>query len=114
MMITTALEKALAQEGIHLTHLATLYALYTSSSAADPVCQRELAQKVGCSNGNMTQLLDLLEKKDLIKRLRDSRDRRYIRVSISPQGIKLLKRVIPRCSRILEKFNHILPEGVLV
>jgi DNA-binding MarR family transcriptional regulator len=111
MTIAGSLEKALASEGLHLTHLATLYSLYTSS-ATNPVCQRELAERVGCSTGNMVQVLDTLEKKGFVKRLRDPHDRRYIRVSISPQGIRFLKKLIPRCTRILERFNHILAEGV--
>ncbi len=54
------------------------------STPALPI--KELCSKLKLSPGRMTQILKLLEKKKLVIRKTDSRDKRNITVSIRPKG----------------------------
>ncbi len=42
---------------------------------------------------DITRLLDRLEKRDLISRCRETKDRRMVVARITPQGLKLLARL---------------------
>jgi DNA-binding MarR family transcriptional regulator len=49
-----------------------------------------LARNVRVSHPTMTGILDRLEKRGLVRRTRDTRDRRRITASVTPHGIELL------------------------
>jgi MarR family transcriptional regulator, organic hydroperoxide resistance regulator len=55
------------------------------------LCCREVAERMITRDPDITRLLDRLEKRDLIARSRDSKDRRVITVRITTGGQKLLK-----------------------
>jgi len=61
-----------------------------------PLTQRDLAQKLLKSGGNMTLVIDNLEKRQLVKRDRQSDDRRCILVQLTEQGRTLIQEVFPR------------------
>lgn len=113
------LEEILKKKRLNLTQLLTLYSL---AGSREPVCQRELAERVGCTGGNMTQVLDQLARRRLVRRIRDPRDRRYIRVSLTPKSALLLQELVPVCNAFLERlfrersqrffpFNPVVPGG---
>lgn len=97
------MEESLSPLGVNVTQILTLYTLHSLYPSGEPACQRELAEEVGCSGGNMTQVLDQLESRGFVRRLRDPQDRRYIRVSLTPAGEELLVQAIPRCEEKLEE-----------
>ena len=45
------------------------------------------------NQGNITRLLDRLEKRGLISRSRETKDRRMVMTRITPEGLKLLARL---------------------
>ena len=55
-----------------------------------PLCQRDIAAKILKSSGNITLVIDNLEKRGLVKRQRDSVDRRYFTVSLTETGSELI------------------------
>ncbi len=55
------------------------------------LCCREVAQRMVTRDPDITRLLDRLERRSLLARSRDSRDRRIITVRITAAGQKLLK-----------------------
>jgi MarR family 2-MHQ and catechol resistance regulon transcriptional repressor len=61
-----------------------------------PLRTTELARKLLRSPGNMTTVLDNLEKSGLIRRQQESADRRCTTVSITPRGSALMREVFPR------------------
>lgn len=61
-----------------------------------PLCQRELADKVLKSAGNMTTVVDNLERRDLVERQRDGDDRRVVTVHLTTRGEQLIRAVFPR------------------
>ncbi len=60
-----------------------------------PLTPGELSSKLLKSTGNMTLVLDNLEKHGLIRRERISTDRRVIRVSLTEAGDALIRQVFP-------------------
>jgi MarR family 2-MHQ and catechol resistance regulon transcriptional repressor len=61
-----------------------------------PLCQRELAEKVLKSAGNMTTVVDNLERRGLVERRRDGSDRRIVTVHLTEEGEALVREVFPR------------------
>lgn len=61
-----------------------------------PLRTTELARKLLRSPGNVTTVLDNLEKSGLVRREQESADRRCTIVSITPRGSALLREVFPR------------------
>ncbi len=50
----------------------------------------EIAARMITRDPDITRLLDRLEKRELISRCRETRDRRMVRSRITPEGLKLL------------------------
>ncbi len=61
-----------------------------------PLCQRELAEKVLKSAGNMTTVIDNLERRGLVERERKSDDRRVVTVHLTDSGERLIREAFPR------------------
>jgi MarR family 2-MHQ and catechol resistance regulon transcriptional repressor len=60
-----------------------------------PMCQKTLGEKLLKSGGNVTVIVDNLEKRRLVQRTRDSADRRLITVSLTDAGRETISRIIP-------------------
>lgn len=60
-----------------------------------PMCQRDVGTKLLKSGGNITMVVDNLEKRGLVIRERDTEDRRFITVTLTPAGRKLIEEVFP-------------------
>ncbi|HEY8347216.1 MAG TPA: MarR family transcriptional regulator [Symbiobacteriaceae bacterium] len=54
----------------------------------------ELCQKVGSACSTATDLIDRMERNGLVERVRDPRDRRVIRLHITPKGEEVVERVV--------------------
>ncbi len=53
----------------------------------------EIANRMITRDPDVTRLLDRLEKRDLISRCREAKDRRTVMARITPEGLKLLVRL---------------------
>lgn len=53
----------------------------------------ELAQRVGCQTSNLTPVVDRLARAGWLRRSRRARDRRAVRVRLTPKGEALRQRV---------------------
>jgi len=60
---------------------------------ADGLSQRELAHGMGIGGPALVRHLDRLEEKGLVKRRRDDRDRRITRITITPAGRQVHRRL---------------------
>ncbi len=61
-----------------------------------PLCQSELAQKLLKSGGNLTLVVDNLEKAGFVARERDPADRRFVMVKLTPKGQEFISALFPK------------------
>ena len=61
-----------------------------------PMHQRRIGSKLLKSGGNVTMVIDNLEKRGLVQRRRDQKDRRYVSVHLTPAGERMIREVFPR------------------
>jgi len=94
------------KEGLTTSQFGVLEALFHLG----PLCQKELASKILKSSGNMTLVIDNLEKRSLVRRTRDAEDRRYYRIHLTDQGRDLMTSLFPRhAQRIREEMASLSP-----
>jgi MarR family transcriptional regulator, 2-MHQ and catechol-resistance regulon repressor len=75
-----------------------------------PLCQKDLATKLLVSGGNITLVVDNLEKRELVTRERNAEDRRLVTVSLTPTGRKLIAAVFPKqLATIVARFSILTP-----
>ena len=91
----------LPAHNLTISQFGVLEALYHLG----PMCQRQLAQKILKSSGNMTMVIDNLEKRNLVVRVRDVKDRRAFTIQLTPDGERLIAEIFPdQAQRIAEAF----------
>jgi len=100
--VTSRVIRHLDDDGLTVSQFGVLEALFHLG----PLSQRELAQKILKSGGNVTMVIDNLEKRGLVKRERDDKDRRLYRVTLTPLGRKLIKNIFPlHADKIASQMN---------
>jgi MarR family 2-MHQ and catechol resistance regulon transcriptional repressor len=73
-----------------------------------PMCQRTLGQKLLRSGGNITMVVDNLEKHGWVRRERQEDDRRMVVIHLTPQGRKLIEGIFPEHARSIQKEMSVL------
>jgi MarR family transcriptional regulator, 2-MHQ and catechol-resistance regulon repressor len=73
-----------------------------------PLHQKELSRKLLKSGGNITVVVDHLEQRGLVRRVRDAEDRRHITVHLSVAGRRLIAGVFPRHARGMRELMAVL------
>lgn len=92
--------------GVTITQFAALEALLHRG----PLFQSELATKLLKSGGNLTLVVDNLERDGLVSRERDETDRRFIRVALTAKGRKFISTLFPRVAASLAReFSALTP-----
>jgi len=86
------LEPLLNEAGLTVTQLGVLEVILHKGA----MTHRDLRRKVLTSAGNMTDLVDKLEARGLVRRVRDEADRRLVRVELTEQGQNLIEVLFPR------------------
>jgi DNA-binding MarR family transcriptional regulator len=72
--------------------------------------QRELAEKASKDRPNVTRILNLLEKNELIKRVPHPNDKRSVRVYLTKLGKNLQKELTPIVINFIEECFKNVPE----
>jgi MarR family transcriptional regulator, 2-MHQ and catechol-resistance regulon repressor len=89
--VASRLAPGLARAGLTPTQLGVLEALLHLG----PLGQRTLGAKLLMSGGNITAVVDNLERRKLVHRERSSDDRRNVTVHLTPEGRRLIARIFP-------------------
>lgn len=98
------LNEWLNAEGLTESQFGILEALYHLG----PMCQKDLGQKILKSGGNITKVVDNLEKRYLVERSKNQEDRRFFTVHLTADGEKLISEVFPRqLGRIIDQFEDL-------
>jgi len=87
--VTSRVHRVLATPKLTISQFGVLEALYHKG----PLCQRDIASKILKSTGNITLVIDNLEKQNLVKRERDNEDRRYLTIHLTAAGAALIAKV---------------------
>jgi MarR family 2-MHQ and catechol resistance regulon transcriptional repressor len=97
--VAMRLSAGLGQHGITTSQLGILEALFHLG----PMCQRALGDKLLRSGGNITMVIDNLEKHGLVQRVRQKDDRRMIAIHLTLAGRTLISRVLPQHAKEVVK-----------
>ena len=89
--VSTRVHDALPDK-MTVTQFGVLEALYHIG----PLCQGELAEKLLRSGGNLTLVVDNLEKAGLVTRERDPADRRFVVVKLTETGTETISALFPK------------------
>ena len=89
--VTARAHRQLSAFGLSFSQFGVLEALYHIG----PMSQSEVGQKILRTSGNMTMVIDNLEKRDLVKRERSQADRRFLIVHLTEKGRKLISKIFP-------------------
>ena len=89
--VLARVEANLASHGLTLNQLGVLEAILHKG----PLTHRELGRKVLTSAGNMTDVVDKLEQRGLVRRVRHPGDRRSVKVELTEEGHKLIEDLFP-------------------
>src|SRR6202050_5936817 len=89
-MLSRGLIAVLKQEDLSATQYNVLRIL---RGAGEGLPCGQIANRMITRDPDVTRLLDRLEKRGLISRCRETEDRRTVRASIAPEGLKVLARL---------------------
>ncbi|MDD2898320.1 MAG: MarR family transcriptional regulator [Desulfuromonadaceae bacterium] len=87
--VTSRVNRYMSSAHLTISQFGVLEALHHKG----PLCQRDIGAKILKSTGNMTLVIDNLEKHGLVKRERSVEDRRYFTVTLTSTGSELIARV---------------------
>ena len=109
--LVRATDSVVARAHRHLNQSTLTFSQFAVLEALNhfgPLSQKDIASKILKSPRNITMVVDNLEKRDLVRRERNSGDRRSFNVQITGEGRALLIDVLPRHIEALKKEMEIL------
>lgn len=96
----------------HLS-ISQLKLLFVLAQSAEPVSQKELAERLGLSDAATGRAVDALHGRDLVHRREDTADRRVKRVTLAPAGRAAIEEIERReRARLSEFVNKLETEDV--
>ncbi len=105
--VTNRTSRTMGEANLTISQFGVLEALHHKG----PLCQRDIASKILKSSGNMTLVIDNLEKRQLVRRERDPQDRRYFTIHLTEAGTELIKMVFTRVqTSILQEMSILSDE----
>ena len=102
--VTARAHRRLSNFGLTLSQFGVLEALYHLG----PMSQGEIGQKILRTSGNMTMVIDNLEKRNLVRRERNREDRRFFIVQLTGEGKKLISSLFPSQAAEIKKELEVL------
>jgi DNA-binding MarR family transcriptional regulator len=104
-------QKVLDREKISIAHWYYLRVL----AQRGELNQLELSKRVGIASTTAVPALDSMEKRGLVTRTRDPKDRRKYYVSLTDDGRRLVDELLPEIIRMLcSSFDGVTPEETCV
>jgi len=105
MITAREVYRFLSPHNLSVSQFRTLETLYNQG----PLCQKDISGHVVKSTGNITTVIDGLEEKSLVRRVRNKNDRRRYNIELTPEGKKLVKKLLPqkakRIKRVMGKMS---------
>ncbi|MBE1443739.1 MarR family winged helix-turn-helix transcriptional regulator [Paenibacillus sp. OAS669] len=92
-------DRDIRSHGLNRTEFGVLELLY--HKGAQPI--QQIGGKVLMSSGNITYVVDKLEKKEFVQRKASTEDRRLIFAEITDKGKQFIDDVFPQHAEVIEK-----------
>ena len=100
--MSSRINKHLSDKGLTASQFNILDALYHLGT----LTQKELGNKLLKSGGDITMVIDNLEKRKLVKRKRGEKDRRVFLVTLTIKGTGLVEKILlQQVNRIKNEVN---------
>jgi len=90
--VSAATNSELAAADLTVSQFAVLEVLYH----AGPLCLTEIARKILTTGGNLTLVVNNLEKRGLVQRKQSADDRRFFSLRLTPKGKNLIAEIFPK------------------
>jgi MarR family 2-MHQ and catechol resistance regulon transcriptional repressor len=104
--LVRASDSILAKTTVHLEGLGVTtgqFAVLEALLHLGPMCQHTLGKKLLRSGGNVTLVVDNLERHGWVRRERQVNDRRMVEIHLTPKGRRLITRVFPEHAKMVAK-----------
>ena len=101
------LYRRLIASNLSLSQFAALDVLFHLG----PLSPHEIAHKMLKSSGNITMVVDNLEKRGFVRRERQTRDRRVVQIFLTDEGRALIARLLPQAVETIKQELSVLSEG---
>ena len=107
--VTTRMHRHLVDTGLTLSQFGVLEVLYHKGS----LCQRDIGQKILKTSGNITMVIDNLEKRELVVRKKDPADRRRMVVKLTEKGLDMIQTLFPKHAAVAAETFSVLESNEL-
>lgn len=105
--VSSRIHEHLTKAGLSVSQFGVIEALYHLG----PLSQADIAKKILKSSGNITMVIDNLEKRGLVKRERSQEDRRYYSIHLTAEGKKMIGDIFPtHAGKIVMAMNALTRE----
>ena len=105
--LNSAQSKSLAKENLTISQFGVLEALLHLGS----LNQREIGKRLLKSGGNITLVIGNLEKRGLVKRKADTKDRRAVIVNLTAKGRRFIEEYFPKhLALLVQEFSVLTDE----
>ncbi|MFU8811452.1 MAG: MarR family winged helix-turn-helix transcriptional regulator [Balneolaceae bacterium] len=105
--INNRLNRHLAEAGLTVSQFGVLESIYHLG----PLNQRAIGEKLLKSGGNITMVIDNLEKSGYVTRETDPKDRRAVLIHLTKKGKKMIAAFFPKhLKRIKNEFDVLTEE----
>ncbi len=111
LALKAALQRCFKENGYELT--ADQWSIIRQLWEEEGLSQREIGEKTSKDKPNITRMLDALEKKHLIFRQPDPRDRRKYCIYLTKEGKQLHERLLPLARALRQNVTRDLPRQEL-
>jgi len=102
--VTEKMHRHLLDHDLSISQFGVLEALYHLG----PLCQKDIGHKILKTSGNITLVIDNLEKRNLVTRRNDPEDRRRMIVQPTVSGLALIRAIFPGHSKTAFKVFSVL------
>ncbi|GFE60946.1 MarR family winged helix-turn-helix transcriptional regulator [Geobacter sp. AOG2] len=102
--VTSRVGRTMGASDLTISQFGVLEALLHKG----PLCQRDIAAKILKSTGNITLVIDNLEKRGLVRRERTNEDRRYLTIQLTEHGLELIQDVFTRVEAAIVEEMQVL------
>lgn len=89
--LSNRINAVLDKKGLTISQFSVMDALYNLG----PLSQKDLGKKILRSGGNITMVIDNLEKQNFVERERSQADRRFFIIHLTKKGKKFFAKIFP-------------------